>query len=87
MFAFIRNLGTPELLIILVVVLLLFGAKKLPDLARSLGQSAKEFREGIGSDSSDSDEDAEDEDEAASDVEVAESGDAGDGPDTGKTSA
>lgn len=36
-----------ELLIILVVVLLLFGARKLPELARSLGASAKEFRKGI----------------------------------------
>lgn len=46
-FAFIRNLGGPELLIILVVVLLLFGASKLPSLARSLGASAKEFKKGI----------------------------------------
>ncbi|MDH5374038.1 MAG: twin-arginine translocase TatA/TatE family subunit [Acidimicrobiia bacterium] len=36
-----------ELLIILGIILLLFGAKKLPDLARSLGASAKEFRKGI----------------------------------------
>jgi sec-independent protein translocase protein TatA len=36
-----------ELLIILVVVLLLFGATKLPGLARSLGASAKEFRKGV----------------------------------------
>ena len=36
-----------ELIIILVIVLLLFGARKLPDLARSLGASAKEFRKGI----------------------------------------
>lgn len=36
-----------ELLIILLIVLLLFGARKLPDLARSLGASAKEFRKGI----------------------------------------
>lgn len=36
-----------ELLIILAVVLLLFGARKLPELARSLGASAKEFRRGI----------------------------------------
>jgi sec-independent protein translocase protein TatA len=35
------------LLIILVVVLLLFGAAKLPSLARSLGASAKEFRKGV----------------------------------------
>lgn len=36
-----------EWIIILVVVLLLFGARKLPELARSLGASAKEFRKGI----------------------------------------
>lgn len=36
-----------ELLIILLIVLLVFGARKLPDLARSLGASAKEFRKGI----------------------------------------
>ncbi len=47
LFAFIKNLGGPELLIILVVVLLLFGASKLPSLARSLGASAKEFKKGI----------------------------------------
>jgi sec-independent protein translocase protein TatA len=38
------NLGGPDLLIILLIILVLFGAKKLPDLARSLGQSMKEFR-------------------------------------------
>jgi sec-independent protein translocase protein TatA len=37
------GLGGPELVIILVVVLLLFGGKKLPELARSLGQAKKEF--------------------------------------------
>lgn len=47
MFAFIGGLRGPELLIILVVVLLLFGAAKLPQLARSLGASAKEFRKGV----------------------------------------
>ncbi len=36
-----------ELILILAVILLLFGARKLPDLARSLGASAKEFRKGI----------------------------------------
>jgi len=41
------RLGAPELIVILVVVILLFGAKKLPDLARSIGSSAKEFRKGI----------------------------------------
>ena len=41
------NLGGPELLIILAIVLLLFGAKKLPDLARSMGKSTKEFKKGL----------------------------------------
>src|SRR5713101_6948852 len=40
----IGNLGGPDLLIILSIVLVLFGAKKLPDLARSMGQSMNEFR-------------------------------------------
>lgn len=38
------NIGIPELILILVILLLLFGAKKLPELARSLGSSAKELR-------------------------------------------
>ena len=42
-----------EGLVILVVVVLLFGARKLPGLARSLGASAKEFRKGIDEGSSD----------------------------------
>lgn len=41
-----RNIGWGELLIILLVVLLLFGAKRLPDLARSLGKSINEFKKG-----------------------------------------
>lgn len=36
-----------ELLIILLIVLLVFGARKLPELARSLGTSAREFRKGV----------------------------------------
>lgn len=38
------RLGPTELVIILVIVLLLFGAKRLPDLAGSIGSSMKEFR-------------------------------------------
>jgi sec-independent protein translocase protein TatA len=38
------NLGAPELLIVLAIAMLLFGAAKLPKLARSLGESAKEFK-------------------------------------------
>lgn len=38
------NLGPTELIIILVIVLLLFGARKLPDLAAAMGRSIREFR-------------------------------------------
>jgi sec-independent protein translocase protein TatA len=38
------NFGGPDLIVILVIVLVLFGAKKLPELARGLGQSLNEFR-------------------------------------------
>lgn len=38
------NIGWTELIIILVIVLLLFGANKLPDLARSMGRSARIFK-------------------------------------------
>ena len=38
------NLGGPEILIIFVIVLLLFGAKKIPELARGLGKSMGEFK-------------------------------------------
>lgn len=41
------NLGPTELLIILVVILVLFGGAKLPQLARSLGQAQKEFKDGL----------------------------------------
>lgn len=37
-------LGWPEIIIILFVVMLLFGAKRLPDLAKSFGKSIKEFK-------------------------------------------
>ncbi len=40
-------MGAPELLIVLAVLLLLFGAPRLPKLARSLGQASKEFRQGL----------------------------------------
>jgi len=41
------NLGFPELLIIMVVVLLLFGAKRIPEIAGSMGKGIKEFRKNI----------------------------------------
>lgn len=43
----ILGIGTPELIVILVIVLLLFGAKKLPELSRSVGTSIKEIRKGV----------------------------------------
>ena len=39
-----KNLGTTEIIIIAVVLLILFGGKKLPELARGLGQSGKELK-------------------------------------------
>jgi sec-independent protein translocase protein TatA len=44
------DFGMPELLIILAIVLLLFGGKKLPELSKSLGESMKEIRKGLSSD-------------------------------------
>ena len=38
------NLAGPDLIVILVIVLVLFGAKKLPELARGMGQAVKEFQ-------------------------------------------
>ena len=45
----ILGMGTPELLIILVVVLLIFGPKNLPKLGSAIGKSVKGLREGLGS--------------------------------------
>ena len=44
------GLGAQELMVILVIVLVLFGGSKLPDLAKSLGKSMKEFKKGIATD-------------------------------------
>lgn len=44
--AFIPTPGPTELLIVLFVILLLFGGKKLPDLSRALGRSLSEFKKG-----------------------------------------
>lgn len=42
--AFLPNLGGPELIVIFAVILILFGAKKLPEFARGLGKSMGEFK-------------------------------------------
>jgi sec-independent protein translocase protein TatA len=45
--AFFQRVGLPELIIILFIILLLFGAKKLPEVMRSLGKGVKEFKKGV----------------------------------------
>ena len=52
MFAF--SLGGPELMILLVIVLVLFGGSQLPKLARNLGRAQKELKEGMEEASSES---------------------------------
>lgn len=42
------NLGGPELFIVLIVILVLFGGSQLPKLARNLGQAQNEFKKGLG---------------------------------------
>jgi sec-independent protein translocase protein TatA len=62
----IGDFSTVDLIIILVVVLLLFGAKKLPELSRSVGQSMRELRKGM-SDSGDDEKKNSDNNQARSD--------------------
>jgi sec-independent protein translocase protein TatA len=47
------NLGAPELIIIALVILLLFGATRLPKLGKSMGQSIKGFKQGLNDDTDD----------------------------------
>jgi sec-independent protein translocase protein TatA len=47
MLALFQTIGLPEILLVLAVLLFLFGARKLPELARSLGRSTKEFKQGM----------------------------------------
>ena len=41
------QVGWPQLLIVLVIVLLVFGAKRLPEVGRSLGSGMREFKDGV----------------------------------------
>jgi sec-independent protein translocase protein TatA len=52
MFAFLEG---PELIIVLIIVLLVFGGSQLPKLARSLGQAQKEFKQGLSDGNKDDD--------------------------------
>ena len=41
------NLGFPEILLILIVALLIFGAQRLPEIGRALGKALSEFKKGL----------------------------------------
>ncbi len=51
------NIGMGELIVILIIVLILFGAKRLPDLAKGLGKSIKAFKDGMNNSESDNNDD------------------------------
>jgi sec-independent protein translocase protein TatA len=61
MLGLFESLGLGEILIVLAVVLLLFGAKRLPEIARSLGRSSNEFKKGLKESSTAKDEDRDEE--------------------------
>ncbi|MDR1937072.1 MAG: twin-arginine translocase TatA/TatE family subunit [Tannerellaceae bacterium] len=44
---FLPNLGTGEIIIIAIIVLLLFGGKKIPELMRGIGKGVKNFKDGV----------------------------------------
>jgi sec-independent protein translocase protein TatA len=48
--AFLGPIGTPELIIIMIVLLLLFGAKRLPEMGRSIGRGMREFKDAVTND-------------------------------------
>lgn len=48
------NIGFPELIVILIIVLLVFGAARLPEIARSIGKAIQEFKKGMKEDDSQS---------------------------------
>lgn len=44
------NLGVPELVIIFIIILVLFGGKKIPELTRSMGDAIRQFKNGMDGD-------------------------------------
>ena len=65
----ILGLGVPELVVILLIALLVFGPKNLPKLGSALGKTVKNVREGMEGEDDETDEDEADEDEADEDDE------------------
>ena len=59
------SFGAPELLIVLLIVLVLFGSTRLPKLARSMGQASKEFKKGINEGDKSADEDKPEKEDSA----------------------
>lgn len=53
--AFIGTLGAPEIILILVLVVFLFGARRIPEIARGLGEGIRNFRSSLRGADSDSD--------------------------------
>jgi sec-independent protein translocase protein TatA len=51
------NIGLPEILVVLVIALIIFGPKRLPELGKSLGKGIREFRSSIGGHDDDDDDD------------------------------
>jgi len=49
-------IGTPEIILIVLAIVLLFGGRKIPELMRGIGKGVKEFKEGINEEPSDKEE-------------------------------
>lgn len=67
------GLGVQELLIIFVIIMVLFGAKKLPEMGRGLGRGIREFKSATNKLDDDNDDDDDDESEKEAEPKVVES--------------
>ena len=59
------NIGVPEIAIVLIIALIIFGPKRLPELGKSMGKGLKEFKGSVAGITGDSDDDKEAKKEAA----------------------
>ncbi|CAN5521005.1 hypothetical protein BH20ACT15_BH20ACT15_10140 [soil metagenome] len=75
------NIGLPEIVIVLVIALIVFGPKRLPELGNSLGKGIREFKGSVSGEAKDEDED----DSVAAKKAELEAADADTGSDTGST--